>query len=55
MLNPDLVSFVLREGILGGVLVNATSNAEAQNQVLPLAELVDFNSLLEGEKRENQK
>jgi len=49
----DLVSLVFRKRILSGVLINATSNAESQNQIVTLTKLMDFNSLLKREKREN--
>lgn len=46
----DLVSLVFRERILSRVLVDATSNAESQNQIVTLTKLMYFNSLLKREK-----
>lgn len=48
----NLVSLIFRERILSRVLINATSNAESQDQVVTLAKLMYFNSLL---KREDDK
>ena len=46
----DLVSLVFRERILSRILINATSNAESQNQIVTLTKLMYFNSLLKREK-----
>ena len=53
----DLIGLVLGEGVLAGILVDAASDAEAQDEVVPLAKLMDFHSLLKGgkEERESQK
>lgn len=46
----DLVGLVFRERILCRILIDATSNAEPQNQIVTLTKLMDFNSLLRREK-----
>lgn len=46
LLFSDLIRLVLREGVLPRVLVNASSNAEAQYQIFSLPQFLDFNSLL---------
>ena len=45
------VSLVLRERILTGVLVYASSNAEAKDQIISLSQLLDLNSLLFDRKK----
>lgn len=47
----DLVSLIFRERILSRILINATSDAESQNQVVTLAKLMYFNSLLKREDK----
>lgn len=48
----DLVSLVFRERILSRVLINATPNAESQNQIVTLPKLMYFNSLLQREREQ---